>query len=553
LRRLISIAFVAAALIAAAALAGATGGGNGDGGNPTYKIVFDNAFGLTEGGDFRVGGVKAGKTTKFEVKKDKGSPARAVVTAEVTQPGFGDFRKDASCEIKPQSLIGEYFVDCQPGSEREKLSGGTVPVQQTSSTIPVDLVQNIMRRPYRERFRLILTELGTGLAGRPEDLNDVVRRAHPGLRETSKVLKILGDQNRVISNFISDSDKVVGELEGNRKDVVRWIDEAGDAAEISATRRESLRATFHKLPTFLGELEPTMARVVGPADQQTPLLTDLQKAAPDLNTFLTRLGPFAEATRPALRSLGKASKKGTAAIREGDQEIDTLRDLAPDAQPTFKPLRQFLQTMDDRRRALEPDDRAKNGSPPAPDPTAIRTSGGFTGLEAIWNYFFWQGLALNGFDTVSHVLRSSVTASECSELENNPDPNSAKFKECSQWLGPDLPGLTSPDFTESASAAKLRSEANKPAKSVGERRAAGQPDAGPLPGQQDISKPHVVLPPGVQDLLDDLPRAERKRAKKRLDDALGNVPGAPSVPSAPGVTPQSDPSGTQLLDFLLSP
>jgi len=549
-RRVLSITFVVAAIVAAAFFAGASGGGDSGSSTPTYKIVFDNAFGLVEGGDFRVGGVKAGKTTKFEVQKRKGEPARAVVTAQVTQPGFGDFREDASCEVKPQSLIGEYYVDCQPGNARQKLPSdgkGTVPVEQTSSTIPVDLVQNVMRRPYRERFRLILTELGTGLAGRPEDLNDVVRRAHPGLRETSKVLQILGDQNRTIENFVKDSDTVVAELENNKRDVVRWVKEAGDAAEISATRRESLRQSFRKLPTFLGELEPTMARLGELADEQTPLLADLQQAAPDLETFLTRLGPFAEATRPALRSLGKASKKGTAAIREGTQEVDTLADLAPDAQPTFKPLRQFVQTMDDRRRGLEDDPRAKEGSPPAPDPTAISDAGGFTGLEAIWNYFFWQGLALNGYDSVSHVLRSSLTATPCSPLDNNPDPNSEHFKECSQWLGPDLPGLTSPDFTEDASAAKVRAEADKPAKRVGERRSAGQPDAGPLPGQPDISKPRVVLPPGVQDLLDDLPRAERDRARKRLDEALDGVPGAPPV------APQSDTSGTQLLDFLLAP
>ena len=559
MRRLLSIGFVVAVMVAAAAFAGASGGGEGSE-NPTYKITFDNAFGLVEGGDFRVGGVKAGRTTKFEVKKDKGSPARAIVTAEVTQPGFGDFREDASCEIKPQSLIGEYFVDCQPGNSQQKLAkdgSATIPVEQTSSTIPVDLVQNVMRRPYRERFRLILTELGTGLAGRPDDLNEVIRRAHPGLRETSRVLQILGEQNRTIENFIADSDTVVGELERNKRDVVRWVKEAGDAAEITATRRESLRQSFRKLPTFLGELEPTMARLGDLADEQTPLLTDLQRAAPDLETFLTRLGPFAEATRPALRSLGEAGKKGTAAIREGRTEIDTLVDLAPDAGPTFKPLRQFLQTMDDRRYALEHDPRAKDGSPPAPDPTAIANTGGFTGFEAIWNYFFWQALSLNGYDSVSHVLRSSITPSPCSPLDNDPDPSSQHFKDCSQWLGPDLPGLTSPDFTEDASAARTRRQSERPARRVGERRAPGEPDAGPLPGQPDISKPRVTLPPGVRDLLDDLPRAERRRARKRLDDALRDVPGvpdAPTLPSAPApVAPQTAPSGTELLDFLLAP
>ena len=54
----------------------------------TYKIVFDNAFGLTKGGDFRVGGVNAGQTTAFDVVKKQGEAPKAVVTAEVTKPGL---------------------------------------------------------------------------------------------------------------------------------------------------------------------------------------------------------------------------------------------------------------------------------------------------------------------------------------------------------------------------------------------------------------------------------------------------------------------------------
>src|SRR5918999_2004782 len=320
----------------------------------TYRIKFDNAFGLTEGGDFRVGGVQAGQTTKFDVEKKRGEAAKAVVTVEVQKPGFGDFRKDATCEILPQSLIGEYYVDCQPGTSEERIgNGGVVPVDQTSSTIPTDLVNNIMRRPYRERFRLIVTELGTGLAGRPDDLQEVLRRAHPGLRETSKVLRILGDQNQVIKDFIRDSDTVVNELERNKRNVVRFVREAGDAAEISATRRAELRAQFQRFPRFLDELRPTMTRLGELADEQTPLLADLERAAPDLDTFFTRLGPFSEASRPAVRSLGEMSVVGKRALIEGREEITELRQLAVNAAPFAKPLRQFLQTIDDRKRAIE--------------------------------------------------------------------------------------------------------------------------------------------------------------------------------------------------------
>jgi virulence factor Mce-like protein len=527
----------------------------------TYRIMFDNAFGLTKGGDFRVGGVTAGKTTEFGVYKRKGESPKAVVNAEVTKPGFGDFRTDATCEIRPQSLIGEYYVDCQPGKSEERLKdGGTVPVEQTSSTIPTDIINNIMRRPYRERFRLLITELGTGLAGRPEDVQEVLRRAHPGLRETSKVLRILGDQNQVIQDFITNSDIVVNELEKNKRDVVRFVEEAGDTAEISATRRAELRRQFQRFPEFLDELRPTMARLGELADAQTPLLADLHDAAPDLDTFFTRLGPFAEASRPAVRSLGEMGDVGRRAFREGKQEIRALRRLAVNAPPFAKPLRQFLQTIDDRRRAIENDPRAKNSAPPAPDPTAIPAEGGFTGMEAIWNYFFWQTLSINMLDDEAHILRASITATpDCMRFRNEPPKgpqDQSTFERCNSYLGPNQPGIFSPDPLDDGSnpnAARLRAESGQPASRIGEQRSEGMPEAGPLPGQRDLSRPQIVLPPDVQELVDGL----TPRQRRRLDQ--GDLPTNPDqlrheleqvAPSAPPVDNQT--SG-QLLDYLLGP
>jgi ABC-type transporter Mla subunit MlaD len=557
-RRVLLVIAVLGVCAGAFVLAGASDQGSQ---GRTYRLKFDNAFGLVKGGDFRVGGVNAGQTTDFEVEKKKGESPKAVVTVEISKPGFGDFRRDASCEVRPQSLIGEYYVDCQPGKADERLpDGGIVPVEQTSSTIPTDIVNDIMRRPYRERFRLIVTELGTGLAGRPDDLQEVLRRAHPGLRETSKVLRILGDQNAVIKNFISDSDTVITELEKNKRDVVRWVREAGDAAEISATRRNELRAGFRRFPEFLDELRPTMARLGELADEQTPLLADLQRAAPDLDTFFTRIGPFSEASRPAVRSLGDAGEIGTKAFTEGKQELAELRTLAAGAPPFAKPLRQFLQTIDDRKRAIENDPRAKATAPPAPDPTAISGEGGFTGLESIWNYFYWQTLSINMLDDTAHMLRASLTITpDCAMWRNEP-PKTAQdqetFKRCNSYLGPNQPGIFSPDPLDDGSnpaAAKLRAENGKPPSSVDEQRGEGQPEAGPLPGQPDLSQPQIVLPPGVQDLLDDLTPKERRRLDRDDLEELG-VPvdqlGLP-VPQLP--VPPDDQSTGQLLDYLLAP
>ena len=547
MRRLLAFGAVAAALAAAFLLTGASVKNK----KRTYKVEFDNAFGLVEGGDFRVGGVRAGKTPSFTVRKQKGHHPLAVATAEINQPGFDDFRADASCDIKPQSLIGEYYVDCQPGTSKKKLptdGSGTVRVTHTTSTIPIDLVNNIMRRPYRERLRFIINELGTGLAGRPQDLQAVLRRAHPGLRETSRVLRILGNQNQVIQNFIRDSDTVIGELNGNRRDVVRWVQAAGRTAEISATRSQAIREGLRRLPTFLGELRPTMARLEDLIDAQSPLLGELRAASPSLRVFFERLGPFSQASRPALRTLGDASTAGTRAFRAGAQEIAELNALAPKAKPAFKPLRQFLQTMDDRRRAVDSNDnRAAVDGPPGHDPTHVGSGAkkGWTGLEAIWNYPFWQGQSLNGYDQVGHLLRLSVFGDpECAQIQTDLHPNTNPhdkevFDKCSQWLGPNLPGITAPDFTQNpATLAKMEREARQPASRVGERRQPGQVQAGPLPGQRDVSKPQVTLPP---------------RVKKLLDQLAPSKSGRPQPPSAPNVGgAASDPQTDQgVLDFLL--
>ena len=536
-RRIVS---VLAVLLVAGAAALALGAKDDDGGGKTYKLHFDNAFGLTEGGDFKVAGVRAGKTSKFKVVKEDDRPV-AEVTAEVTEPGFDDLRVDATCEIRPQSLIGEYYVDCQPGEAAQRLpkhGSGQVPVEQTASTIPQDTVNNILRRPYRERLRIILTELGTALAGRPEDLNAALRRAHPGLRETSRVLRLLGDQNRTLEAFIRDADTVVAALEENKRDVTRFVSEAGEAAEVSASRREELRRTLERLPRFLAELEPTMNRLSAVADEQTPLLSDLRRAAPDLDRFIEELGPLAKGTRPALGTLGEAARTGRRAFQSGRHEVAELERLAEDAPGTFEPLRQFLQTSDDRRRAIDDDERGKVNGPPETDRSHAGGRGGFTAMESLWNYFYWQTLAINGFDPVGHVLRVGVTVTKCTPFQNlatirqneASDPNF--LEDCNQWLGPDQPGLTTPDFTAPGGAAGARTAAARPTRERGERRGPGEADAEPLPGQPDISRPQVALPDGVQQLLDDLGGGLEQ---------LG------------GDTRSAQPDPATLLDFLLAP
>ena len=479
MRRLVSTVVLIAAAAAALVFTGARGD---DGALKTYEIVFDSAFGLVEGGDLKIGGVKAGQTTAFELTDS--DPKRVIVTAEVMEPGFDSLREDAECQVRQQSLIGEYFVDCDLGSAEspELPDGGRVPVENTAGTIPPDLISNIQRRPYRERFRIIISELGTGLAGRPEDLNEVVRRAHPALRETSETFRILARQNKVIHDFIENADTVSAAVEPNKENVARWAEEAADFASIQSSRTEELARYWNRLPEFLGELEPTMAQLERTADRQIPTLRRLHAAAPELTAFLTELEPFARSSRGSITALGDAAEVGRGALREARQEVKELRELSVNAPLLGKPLRQFLQTLDDRVRSTEYDPIAKETAPPAPDKTAWQDGRGFTGMEALWNYFYYQALGVNATDDLGHLLRiTAFTAGPCSPYEAKPTPE--LIEECSSYLGPYQPGVTHPDPTRTGATAAALADRERP-QTRAERKAPrgqGDPAAPPDP------------------------------------------------------------------------
>ena len=370
---------------------------------PGYKIALDNAFGLIEGADIKSAGVKVGKITKLEVDMETN---RALVTTELMKPEFADFRKDANCSVEPQSLIGEYFLNCQPGTDDEKLAdGGTIPVEQTSGTIGPDLVNNIMRRPYRERFGIILSELGAGLAARGPELQETIKRALPALKATDNVLKILADNRTVLRRLTADADTVMTRLSGNRENVARFVSEARDTARASAERRTDLAENIRLLPPFLRQLRPVLRDLGTTAEKQAPALRDLRASADDLELMLRRLGPFADASVPAIRSLGEASETGIEAMPPARATIKQARELADTGLEPIRNLRFVLEHVDDRRNATDKNPLSPGGL-------------GFTGLEAMLQYFFVQSQAINIFDTRGYSLKLNALVSPCGAYRN---------------------------------------------------------------------------------------------------------------------------------------
>ncbi|HEY4097353.1 MAG TPA: MlaD family protein [Baekduia sp.] len=401
-KRLIAIGVAAVAALAVIVVLG-TGAGDDHSGDYKVRAIFSNAFTVIPGEDVKISGVRVGKIDRLDVTPD----FQAAVILDITEPGFKDFRKDASCTIRPQSLIGERYVECTPTQPRApgqaeapelpKIKKGDgkgqylLPSSNTVKPIDLDLVGNIMRLPYRERLSVIVNELGTGLAANGDALRRAVKQADPALEQTDKVLAILADQNKTLAELAENGDKVLAPLARDKAKVADFVAKADTTAQASAERRSDIEANLEKLPGFLQQLKPTMQRLGGLSDQLTPVLTDLGAAAPQINTFIEQLGPLAKAGTPALTSLGDTADVADQALLKSKPVVGDLKSFAADAKPTVDNLDKLL--------------------------TSLKDTGG---IERLMDLFYFSASSTNGYDSLGHYLRAIFVLTPCTTYVTKP-------------------------------------------------------------------------------------------------------------------------------------
>jgi ABC-type transporter Mla subunit MlaD len=533
-RALAIVALLAACGAFVVLTTGASDKGSSD--SPKYKVELESAFGLTEGSDFKVAGTRAGKITSLGIDK---RTLHALVGVQITEPSFGHLRTDASCESRPQSLIGEYFLDCQPGRGPRLAPGSTIPIRHTFSTIGPDLVNDILRLPQKERLRIILTELGAGVAGRGDDLNETLRRAVPALRDTDHLLAILASESNTIRDLTVNGDKVITALADNKRDVGRFVGEARDTAVASAERRSAIAATFHKFPGFLAELRPTMLQLGRVADGQTPALRDLDASAGRIKTFFNDLTPFSNASRVSLRTLADTAKTGRQAVTYGRPLVRQLRSFVAHTPELGKNLAIVLEDLDNRNRAIEPDPRSPGGK-------------GFTGLEGLLMYAFRQTQAVNSFDANGHILKTVLVDSPCGAYADgaNVKAHPERVKQCGSYLGPSQPGINQPDPTAGGAAARSKAAQKKADQETNTVREAVTKALAPQPAAPGAPKrkPVIDLKKTIQQLLGKTPDVHK--VVKDLPKTLSDL-GIPV--NGPDGRPLVKADQQALVDYLLAP
>lgn len=386
MKRLAGAAGAVCAIAIGLALSAAGGGGSSAG---SYRVdaIFDNASFLIPGQDVKIAGAKVGSVVNVKLTPDH----KARIQMQVGEQ-FAPFRSDADCTIQPQSLIGEKFIQCTPGTPDGRplvATGGeapTVPLADTHSPVDIDLVNSTFRQPTSQRLGLLLSELGAGFAARGDDLNAAILRANPALQETRRVMGILSGDRTQLRELIGASDKVIAQLAAHRGSVKGFLRHGAQVASVTAQRASKLEQSAQRLPALLAQAQPALANLRTLAEQGTPILRDVGTAAPQLQRLAHQAGPLADAARPALSRLGDAAKAGEPALAAAAPVVKQLRAFAQAALPTGIGVDDLFASL--RQRGV---------------------------VEGLQTFTYFAALATSRFDRYSHTLPAHLFSSSCSQ------------------------------------------------------------------------------------------------------------------------------------------
>ncbi len=383
-------------LVASAATALASSGSSGT--TPgRFQVIFDDARGLVPGQLVKIAGARAGSIVSVHLT----SSFKARIQATV-DPRFMPFHRDATCTIRPEGLIAENYLECDPGTAGSPALRGhdgappTVPVSHTTEPVSLTDLFDTFNLPTGQRLTVLFNELGIATAARGQDLNQILVRANPTLVLARQTIDILLSQRSQLENLIGSTATIAAQGAAHTGTLKTFLDRASALTSLTAEHRSALAQGIRRLPALLLALRPALTQVNEVTTQGTPLLHQLQATAPILDQVSSDLKPFVAAANPSLAKLAATLRVSIPALRRSLPLLGDLESYARRSEPSTELTARLYKNLQRH---------------------------GF--VEEFLSVAYYVGTSLARFDATSHLLPLLVVAPQngrCGNYATKPVP-----------------------------------------------------------------------------------------------------------------------------------
>ena len=310
---------VAGGIVYYSTLANSTGGLPGVA--HTYvQAVFTDVGTLQVNDDVREDSVRIGQVSA--IKLDHG---QAVVTLQLD--GKVPVYADAQASVWDQSALAVKFVELSPGTAAAgPLGDKPIAPAHTGSSVSLDQVFDVFDPPTRAGLQTAVQQLGLGMAGHGQDLNDLLVVAPRLVPDAGQVAGTLASAPANLPGLLQSADQLSGRFQDEQAQISSLIDQTRntfDAIDVDGSK--PLAQTLQGLPTTLA---------------------DAQAAFDHLDQPLTDAATAMTTLRPGGIALGQSAGDLRGFLREAVSPLDKVPGVAGQAQPAVEAL---TQTFADAR------------------------------------------------------------------------------------------------------------------------------------------------------------------------------------------------------------
>lgn len=309
----------------------------------TATASFADVGGLREGDDVRSASVRIG-----QVRSIRYEDGRAVVGMQFETDQ--QIYRDASAAVVARSALGQNFVLLTPGKQEAGLlpEGAELQASRVSSPVNLDTVLSVLDSRTRAATSSTLREVGSGLAGRSQDLADALSSAPDLLRDLGQVATELSRPETGLATYLQTSRRFASRFDGRTEHVGRLIAQMGDTvAALGVDDGAPLGQTIEQAPDVLRKTRTAMANL------RTPL-TDLDASMSSLRPGALALGRATPDLRGTLREAVGPLQRVPGVARSAQPALSSLSNLMIDARPLSDRLVKTFDSLSEPSSVLAP-------------------------------------------------------------------------------------------------------------------------------------------------------------------------------------------------------
>ena len=307
-----------------------------------FTVAFPRAFALAEQSDVRISGVEVGHVISVKLNHEGRTQATVEVAAK-----YAPVRANMHAILRTKTLLGETYVQLIPEGQGAPFlrDGGQLPNSQVEPSVTLDDILSAFNAKTRRDFQIWQEAVEPALNGRGEAINAGFAQLEPFVESANRLITILDSQEGAVKAVVHNTGVVFNalasrdhQLEGSIVNGERTFHAAAEASQAFAQAFRELPAFERRSSTAFKEVDRFAAiadpyfKEFQPTERQLALLLQAAKPfAPELNKFLTSLGPLTKAAKTGLPDL-KTSLNLTVPVLENFRPV--LHNLDPFLQYT---------------------------------------------------------------------------------------------------------------------------------------------------------------------------------------------------------------------------